>query len=350
MSNPIAGGGQPSGHNPGLAVAAQAAAAQAAQGGVVVGAPVQQVNRGDFVPGMGGIIPGQGHMPGGASSYANFLPSQQRTRGVPAPLDRPWMKELRAQAEQWFSGYLQAARGRPLQPTEEIPALLLLTIALYQTREPARNRCLNSMKALTFPISTSNPVQVKWEHQPFTSVPYAVQHFPIGPAIQILEQCKNNIFDDMTTLWDAQNNKQRMRLLQPSERTVVSFHIWRDPTPQESAAMNNDYGINPGTMVQMADPQSGDLLLSFAPQETLAAQQAGEYAGHSTQAVGTAPGTVQAPHPGQAGSAHPTTDPAAPPAAVAAPAAAAAPAVVLGGQAAVQPPIPGGPPPQSAGA
>ena len=277
MMNPI-------GNSQNLAAGSAAAYAQQqlamAQGMAPQHAPLQQggmvqplaggrqvLDPNAYVPGMGGLMGGQGVMPGGAASFSRFMPSRQRkARG---PMEGREMLDLRKRTQAWFDSYLLQSRGQGLQPHEELPPLLLLIMAKHHTREPQRNICLRAMEHLTVPLSTSNPVTVYWGRQEFTAVPYAVQSFPLHIAISILDTCERTIYDDVNTYWDAHDRRIKMRYLQPQEKTVVSFHRWRAPNAQEERLLNQDYGINPGTMIQVADESMGSsLLLSFAPDES----------------------------------------------------------------------------------
>ena len=264
---------------------------------------MQVLGADQYIPGLGGMAPGAGVSPGGAVSFSMFNPAgQNQSQG---PMDKPHMKRLRAKVEEWFNNYLMqpSVRGRPLDPGEEIPPLLMLIMAMKE-QEPTRHQCLHSMESLTFGISTSSVVRVPWGRHYFTSVPYAVQQFPIGPAQQILRTAQSTIFDDINLIWDPDRKQQRMRILQPDERIVVSFHRWRKPSPQEQKLLDNDFDIvSKGTMVDMESTASGGaLLLSFAPEDTRV---------EMADAMG-----VQLPAgviPQDAGSAAPQSDPNVPP-------------------------------------
>lgn len=237
----------------------------------VTGSPIRVVNPTEYVPGLGGMASPAGLMPGGAVSYSMFEQTPKGGSNTKDPLARPHMLQLRKECEDWLNSYLSRpeVRGEPLRPGEPIPELLLLIMALKKD-EPLKHQCLEGLQHLTFPLSTSSPVKARWGGVETMAVPYAVQRFSIGHARVILHLAQTTIFDDINMLWDSHRRQQRMRLLQPSERIVVSFHRWRAPTEEEERILNNDFSLlTKGTMLDMGAVQAnGSLLLSFAPEDT----------------------------------------------------------------------------------
>jgi hypothetical protein len=191
-------------------------------------------------------------------------------------MDRPVMIEIRRRASEWFDRYLKVARGNGLQPGETLPALLLLVQALHHAKDKMESyHALEAMKTLTFAMTCTKPLTVKWEYQPYTVVPYEVRHFGIGPATLFIEAARNTIWDEEHLLFMQQTNKRAMRLLTNDERPILSFDVYRDPTPEERATLQHGSlaGQRVGGSVAM-DPQQ-KLILNFFPKKPTAVVQSG---------------------------------------------------------------------------
>ncbi len=230
-----------------------------------VGSPVQAVSRGQYVAGSRGLKTSQHGigLPGGAVAMAQFTPETMR-RDAAAPMERPVMLRLRRACGEWYSQYLRSARGTPLADGETLPPLLLLVWALHHTARDEQYHALECMKSITFPMTTSDPVTVRWGHQPFTAVPYQIRHFPMHVATLILDVCRTAIFDDINVLWHERREAQVMRLREHSERVVAGYTPFREPTKEEQAQLDAEVaGIAPQTPVDMVHGARGNLLLAL---------------------------------------------------------------------------------------
>lgn len=256
-------------------------------GGVgIVSSSPQTIQPGQYVPGARGMTPGHGGAaPAGAAAFGDFDMNTGGRKATVAPMERQVMKEHIARCRTWFSNFLLRARGTPLDDNEQVPRLLLLTMALYHTEPRKRHDILTCMKNITIPIAVSveSGVTITWERQPFTAVPYEARQFPIGVAISLVEQVRTTIFDDLNWLWDQQNNKKVHRRLDVSEKPRIGPAPFRAPTEAEIAMRAQEYGVTMQTPIQMGS----DLLMDFGG-GVVATSAPSAYAG-SQPGVGSAP-------------------------------------------------------------
>lgn len=234
------------------------------QGGVgIVSNTPQTIQPGQYVPGARGMTPGHGGAaPAGAAQFGDFLANSEGGRkATVAPMERPVMQKHVQKCRVWFNNFLLRARGTPLEDNEQVPRLLLLTMALFHTEARDRHDVLNCMKNITIPIAVSDErgVTVTWERQPFKAVPWEARQFPIAVAISIIEQVRTTVFDDLNWLWDQQANKKVHRRLDTSEKPRVGPAPFRAPTEAEIASRAEEYGVTLQTPIQMGS----DLLMDF---------------------------------------------------------------------------------------
>ncbi len=280
-----------------------------------IGAPPQTIRAGQHIEGARGLMntahAGLPGMPGGAIAMSEFTPISSRNT-VPPPMQRPVMLDLIKQVTEWFNNYLARTRkGVTLQPGEHVPKILILQWALQKIKQPQRQECLDCMKAEVFQISTSQPVTVYWENQPYLVVPFEARAFPIAVAISILETCRTNIFDSLNILWDERANKYVSRMLSIGERIQVSPVIFREPNEAEKKFLSNESGfISPLMPVAFDGNGSGELLMSFGPKQQPVAV-GGAPAGNMYASTGSVHDRSQPPQ--TAGSAHPNEDATRPP-------------------------------------
>lgn len=247
----------------------------------VVGQPLPTVNRGEYVPGLGGLMAGEGTIPQGANSFSDFMNENSR-RATPSPMQRPHMRAVIKKATEWYGKALKASTGQDLGVNDKVPMLILLLVAMRE-QEPLKNQCMKALSSKVIEISSSSEITVYWEHEKYTCVPWEVRSFPFAAATLIIEQARTTVLDDINLVYDARTDKQRMRNLHPSLRTALSYQAWREPTPAEKESKGALPAIAPGNMVGMGP--NDQVLMSFAPRKTQEAAQTGDYSGGHTQSV-----------------------------------------------------------------
>lgn len=225
-------------------------------------------NPGELVPGFQGMQVKNPGAPAGVANFGAFTESGTR-QATPAPMERPVMKALIQKVRVWLSRYMMSVRGTPLREDEDTPKLLILMYAMYQTPEPERSRAMDCLREQLIPISTSLPVTVHWNHQPFQSVPWKVREFPVSVATLILEQCRNRKLSAEDEILDVRTDKRHGRTLAPHERPQAAFKPFRKPTAAEA---QQDAGLDvtpiPTSLVNMSgEGTGGGLLFAINPGE-----------------------------------------------------------------------------------
>lgn len=193
--------------------------------------------------------------------------SQASESSRPAsPWEHPAVKRVVAKARELFNDFLIHHRGEPLREEEEVPNLLLLYAAQERFPISETREILKALSTRTFKISTSEPVRVYWDNQPFVSVPYQAKDFPLAVATQILHYCKTTKFHNQQTIFDAAKGKSFTPQRSDEDRIVISFFAQREPTEDEEKTMAGDYGLSgvSGTL-SMPSTSGSTIMMSLAP-------------------------------------------------------------------------------------
>ena len=174
---------------------------------------------------------------------------------------------VKTSARKRLNEYLREQGLDPFQEHEEIPGLFVLIELLHMTLEPLRTDANRALRDMPIKISTSQTVRTVWRRQPYEAVPYEARAFPLHVARQLLTQIENYSYTIYPELVQ-QGNMQvwKARPLLSGEAVQVAPVAWRDPTEQETNAINAMANrLKKSDGISSRRPGGGSLLVSLNP-------------------------------------------------------------------------------------